>query len=279
MLLFLIEYTFSHMIRSLIPANAAGNFVHQWKMKCFHSLIKILKTRKMKKIFFTCVTLGILTLFSQKSSAQKPSQALLNPSNHVLALIDYEGQMVFPVKSIDVIELRNNVAIIAGASKEFNVPTVVTTVSEKTFSGPVIPEVELFYPKATSGYIDRTTMNSWEDVNFFKAASSKGKKKIVFAGLWTSVCIVDVALSALADGYEVYIITDACGDVSSEAHNMAILRMSQAGAKPMTSLQYLLELQRDWSRKATYDSTINLVQKYGGTYGIGSQYATQMIEH
>jgi nicotinamidase-related amidase len=233
----------------------------------------------MGKIFLTYMSMAVLLFFSEAASAQKPSAELLNPSNHVLTLIDHEGQMVFPVKSIDIIELRNNVALIAGASKIFNVPTIVTTVSEKSFSGPVIPEVELFYPKATSGYIDRTSMNSWEDANYFKAVTGKGKKKIVLAGLWTSVCIVGPALSAIADGYEVYVITDACGDVSSEAHNMAIQRMSAAGAKTMTSLQYLLELQRDWSRQETYGATINLVRKYGGAYGIGSQYAGEMIKH
>ena len=233
----------------------------------------------MGKIFLTCLSIVVLIFFSGEASAQKPSPELLNPSNHVLTLIDHEGQMVFPVKSIDVIELRNNVALIAGASKIFNVPTIVTTVSEKSFSGPVIPEVELFYPKATSGYIDRTSMNSWEDANYFKAVTGKGKKKIVLAGLWTSVCIVGPALSAIADGYEVYIITDACGDVSPEAHNMAIQRMSAAGAKTMTSMQYLLELQRDWARTSTYEATIDLVKKYGGTYGIGAQYAGEMIKH
>jgi nicotinamidase-related amidase len=233
----------------------------------------------MKKNIFACTSIIILILSFATSNAQKPSVELLNPSNHVLTLIDHEGQMVFPVKSIDIVVLRNNVALVAGASKIFDVPTVVTTVSEKSFSGPVIPEVELFYPKATSGYIDRTSMNSWEDGNYFKAITAKGKKKIVFAGLWTSVCIVGPALSAIADGYEVYVITDACGDVSPEAHNMAIQRMSAAGAKTMTSLQYLLELQRDWARTSTYNATISLVKKYAGAYGIGAQYAGEMIKH
>jgi nicotinamidase-related amidase len=232
----------------------------------------------MKTKILTCMSMAILILFSERVNAQKPSAALLNPSNHVLTLIDHEGQMIFPVKSIGITELRNNVALIAGASKIFNVPTVVTTVSEEHFAGPVIPEVELFYPKATSNYIDRTSMNSWEDVNYYKVITSKAKKKIVFAGLWTSVCIVGPALSALAEGYEVYVITDACGDVSSEAHNMAIQRMVEAGAKPMTALQYLLELQRDWARQATYDATLNLVKKYAGAYGIGVQYANAMVK-
>ena len=211
--------------------------------------------------------------------AQNPSKELLNPANHELVLIDFEGQMAFAAKSGSIIELRNNTALIAGASKIFNVATVVTTVAEKSFSGPVFPELELFYPQATSNYIDRSSMNTWEDVNAYKAITGKGKKKIVFAGLWTSVCIVGPALSALAEGYEVYIITDACGDVSVESHDRAIQRMIQAGAKPMTALQYLLELQRDWARQSTYNAVIALAIKYGGAYGIGAQYAHEMLKH
>jgi nicotinamidase-related amidase len=228
----------------------------------------------MKKIILLAMAAAILS----GVNGQKPSAELLNPTNHVLTLIDHEGQMIFPVKSIDINDLRNNVALVGGASKIFNVPTIVTTVSEKSFAGPVIPEVELYYPKATSNYIDRTTMNSWEDENFHKAITAKGKKKIVFAGLWTSVCVVGPVLSAIKDSYEVYVITDACGDVSSEAHNMAIQRMVQAGARPITSLQYLLELQRDWSRQGTYDAVMTLVGKYGGAYGIGIEYAHEMIK-
>jgi nicotinamidase-related amidase len=213
------------------------------------------------------------------ASAQKPSSELLSPANHELVLIDFESQMAFAAKNGSIIELRNNTALIAGASKIFNVATVVTTVAEKSFSGPVFPELELFYPQATSNYIDRSSMNTWEDVNAYKAIIAKGKKKIVFAGLWTSVCIVGPALSAIADGYEAYIITDACGDVSAEAHDRAIQRMIQAGAKPMTSLQYLLELQRDWARQSTYNAVIDLVIKYGGAYGIGAQYAHGMLKH
>ena len=213
------------------------------------------------------------------AAAQKPSSELLNATNHALVLIDNEGQMAFATKSISINELRSNTALVAGASKIFNVATVVTTVAEKSFSGPVFPEVEEFYPQATSNYIDRTSMNTWEDANAHKAIVAKGKKKIVFAGLWTSVCIVGPALSAISEGYEVYIITDACGDVSSESHDRAVQRMIQAGARPMTSLQYLLELQRDWARQSTYAAVIALAIKYGGAYGIGAQYAHEMLKH
>jgi len=209
----------------------------------------------------------------------KPSKNLLSPDNHALVLIDFEGQMAFATTSIPLSELRTNVAIVSGASKIFNVPTIVTTVAEESFSGPVFPEVEEFYPMATSGYIDRTTMNTWEDENAYKAITGTKKQKIVLAGLWTGVCIVGPALSAIDEGYEVYVITDACGDVSKEAHERAIQRMIQVGAQPITSIQYLLELQRDWAREETYVPVTNLMKKYGGSYGIGIHYAHNMLKH
>lgn len=209
----------------------------------------------------------------------KPSVNLLSPDNHALVLIDFEGQMAFATTNIPLSELRTNVAIISGASKIFNVPTVVTTVAEESFSGPVFPEVEEFYPITTSGYIDRTTMNTWEDENAYKAITGKNKKKLVLAGLWTGVCIVGPALSALEEGYEVYVITDACGDVSKEAHERAVQRMIQAGVQPITSIQYLLELQRDWGRQETYAPVTNLMKKYGGSYGLGIHYAHNMLKH
>ena len=209
----------------------------------------------------------------------KPSKALLTPNNHALVLIDFESQMGFAVSSIDVSVLRTNTAIVAGASRIFNVPTVVTTVAEKSFAGPVFPEVEEFYPQLTSNYLDRTSMNTWEDEAAYQAIVQKDKRRIVLAGLWTGVCIVGPALSAMEEGYEVYVITDACGDVSKEAHEMAMTRMIQAGAQPITSIQYLLELQRDWARSETYKPVTDLMKKYGGAYGIGIQYAHNMLAH
>jgi nicotinamidase-related amidase len=107
-----------------------------------------------------------------------------------------------------------------------------------------------------------------------------GKSKIVLAGLWTSVCIVGPALSAIDQGFEIYVIADACGDVTDEAHAQAMARMIQAGARPMTSLQYLLELQRDWARLETYDQTMVTAAALGGAYGLGIIYAKTMLgEH
>lgn len=229
----------------------------------------------MKKLFLSAA----LVLVSLTAIAQKPGAALLSPSNHALVLIDHESQMAFAVGSSPIDQLRNNVGLVAGASKIFNVATIVTTVAEKSFSGPVFREVEEFYPQKTSNYIDRTSMNTWEDAAAYKAITGKNKKKLVFAGLWTSVCIVGPALSAIGEGYDVYVITDASADVSKEAHEMAITRMVQAGAHPMTSLQYMLELQRDWARQETYKAVTDLAKKYGGAYGVGIQYAHEMLKH
>lgn len=224
------------------------------------------------------LTLVLLLVMSTSAFAQKPSPELLNADNHSLLLIDHEGQMAFAVNGIDPVQLRNNVGMVSGASKIFDVSTVVTTVAEDSFAGPVFPEIIEFFPNQEE-YIDRTTMNTWEDENAFKAITGKNKKKIVMAGLWTSVCVVGPALSAINDGYDVYVISDASGDISQEAHDMAMQRMIQAGAKPITSMQYLLELQRDWARSETYEAVNQLAMRFGGGYGLGIQYARKMLKH
>lgn len=224
--------------------------------------------------FFTI----ILLVSTMSVYAQKPAPRLLSPTNHTLVLIDYEGQMAFATKSIDMSNLRDNVGLVSGGAKIFKVPTVVTTVAEKSFSGPVFPEILDVFPDVAT-YIDRSTMNTWEDKKAYDAIVGKGKKKIVMGGLWTEVCIVGPALSALAEGYEVYVITDACGGVTTEAHEVAIQRMIQAGVQPITSTQYVLELQRDWARQETYKAVTDLFMKYGGAYGLGIQYSRDMLKH
>jgi nicotinamidase-related amidase len=205
----------------------------------------------------------------------QPGKTLLSPADHTLILIDFQSQMAFATKSIDAVLLRNNAALVANAAKIFNVSTIPTTVAEKTFSGPMFDEIKAAFPNAT--VIDRTTMNSWEDQTVIEQVNRIGKARIVLAGLWTSVCIVGPALSAIDQGFEVYVIADACGDVSEEAHERAIERMVQAGARPMTSLQYLLELQRDWARTETYEATTGLARTFGGAYGLGMIYAETML--
>ena len=212
------------------------------------------------------------------SASATPGQSLLTPTDHTLLLIDHQSQMAFATKSIDAIELRNNTALVAHAARVFGVTTVLTTVAEHTFSGPLFTEIrEALRDVAVT---DRTTMNTWEDRAVIERVNAIGKPRLVMAGLWTSVCIVGPALSALNQGFEVYVIADACGDVSVEAHERAMTRMVQAGVRPMTSLQYLLELQRDWARGETYNAVVDVATRYGGAYGLGLIYAKAMLgEH
>jgi len=209
------------------------------------------------------------------TATAKPGKTLLNGSDHTLILIDFQSQMAFATHSIDIATLRNNAALISKAAKEFKVPTIVTTVAEKSFSGPTFPEIATVF--ADQKFLDRTSMNTWEDENVIEDVNRIGNGRLVLAGLWTGVCIVGPALSALDQGFEVYVITDACGDVSDEAHERAVQRMIQAGVRPMTSVQYLLELQRDWARTATYDETITTAMAHGGAYGVGITYAKTMF--
>ncbi|MFS2048593.1 hydrolase [Variovorax sp. Varisp41] len=200
---------------------------------------------------------------------------LLTPTDHALVMIDFQSQMAFATHSIDAVNLRNNAALVAQAAAGFGVSTILTTVAEKSFSGPMFDEITAAFPGQKM--LDRTSMNTWEDAAVIERVNQIGKPRIVLAGLWTSVCIVGPALSALDQGFEVYVIADACGDVSAEAHERAMQRMVQAGARPMTSLQYLLELQRDWARGDTYELTTGIAKKVGGAYGIGIHYAKSMF--
>ncbi len=200
---------------------------------------------------------------------------LLTPTDHTLVMIDFQSQMAFATHSIDAVNLRNNAALVAQAAAGFKVSTILTTVAEKSFSGPMFSEITDAFPGQKM--LDRTSMNTWEDAAVIERVNEIGKPRIVLAGLWTSVCIVGPALSALDQGFEVYVIADACGDVSTEAHNRAMERMVQAGVQPMTSLQYLLELQRDWARGETYELTTGIAKKVGGAYGLGVTYAKTMF--
>ena len=204
-----------------------------------------------------------------------PGKKLLNAADHILVMIDFQSQMSFATKSIDAVNLRNNAALISHAAAGFGVSTILTTVAEKSFSGPMFSEITDAFPG--QALLDRTSMNTWEDAAVIEEINRIGKPRIVLAGLWTSVCIVGPALSAIDQGFEVYVIADACGDVSTEAHERAMERMIQAGARPMTSLQYLLELQRDWARTGSYEMTTGIAKKFGGSYGLGIIYAKSMF--
>lgn len=202
---------------------------------------------------------------------------LLTPDSCAVALIDYQPQMFFGTMSHERTTILHNVQAIAKASKLFKVPTILTTVAAKSFSGDMVPEVQSVFPDYVP--IDRTSMNSWEDSNFRKAIEATGRKKIVIAGLWTEVCVSFPTIQMINEGYEIYVPTDACGDVSTEAHERAVQRIIQAGAVPMTSFQYMFELQRDWARSETYEGCMDILKAHSA-YGIGVRYAKSILgEH
>ena len=195
---------------------------------------------------------------------------MLSPQNHAIALIDYQPAMYQGVQSHDRLVTFNNVQVLAKTAKLFGIPTIITTVAQDTFSGPFMPEITSLFPEHT--VIDRSSMNAWLDAKFREAVYATGRKKIAIAGLWTEACVMFVTLELLKEGFEVYIPADACADISPEAHNRAMDRAVQAGAVPITSLQYVFELQQDWARSETYEGVMDILRAHS-PYGIQVRFS------
>ncbi|MER6526198.1 hydrolase [Streptomyces sp. NPDC001508] len=204
-----------------------------------------------------------------------PSPDLLTPDNCAVLFVDHQPQMFFGTGSGDRTAIINSTLGLARTAKTFDVPVVLSTVAAESFSGPILPQLADVFPGQK--IIDRTSMNAWEDEAFVEAVKATGREKLVIAGLWTEVCVVLPVLSAIAQGYEVYVVTDASGGVTPQAHEHAVQRMVQGGAVPVTWVQVLLELQRDWARTETYEAVTNVVKENGGAYGLGLVYAQTMI--
>jgi nicotinamidase-related amidase len=201
---------------------------------------------------------------------------LLTPQNSQLIIIDQQPQMAFGVQSIDRQTLKNNVVALAKSARVFNIPTTITTVETESFSGHTYPEILAVFPDAP--LLERTSMNSWDDQKVRDALENNGRDKVVVSGLWTEVCNSMFALDAMREGnYEIYMVADASGGTSVEAHNYAMDRMVQSGVVPMTWQQVLLEWQRDWARKDTYDATLDIVKEHSGAYGMGVDYAYTLV--
>jgi nicotinamidase-related amidase len=214
------------------------------------------------------MAVAIVTLSPKEKSV--PKLEMLTPQNSAIALIDYQPAMYQGVQSHDRLVPFNNVQILAKAAKLFKIPTVLTTVAKDSFSGPFMPEVTELFPN--HAIIDRTSMNSWLDAGFRKAVAATGRKKFVIAGLWTEACVTFPTLDMLKEGYEIYIPADACGDLSMEAHNRSMDRAVQAGAVPITSAQYLFELQQDWARSETYEGVMDILRAHS-PYGIQVRFS------
>jgi nicotinamidase-related amidase len=208
-------------------------------------------------------------------ATKRSEKGLLTPDNCVVAIIDLQPQMLFGVTNFDRQTIINNNVALLKATKVFNVPVVLSTVETKSFSGNMWPQIRAVYPDQTP--IERSSMNAWDDTNFVAAIEKSGKKKILLAGLWTETCIALPTIQAIHDGYEIYVVEDCCGDMTQLAHDNAMKRVIQAGAKPVTALMVMLEWQRDWAEKDTYDAVMDIVKTHCGAYGIGVEYAYTMV--
>jgi nicotinamidase-related amidase len=205
-----------------------------------------------------------------------PKLQVLTPQNCQLIFIDQQPQMAFGVQSIDRQVLKNNVVGLAKAARIFNIPTTITSVESESFSGYTYPELLDVFPGQK--LLERTSMNSWDDQKVRDALAANGRKKVVVSGLWTEVCNNTFALCAMDEGgYEIYMVADASGGTSKDAHDYAMQRMIQAGVVPVTWQQVLLEWQRDWARRDTYDAVMDLVKEHSGAYGMGVDYAYTMV--
>lgn len=201
---------------------------------------------------------------------------LLTPQNSQLIFIDHQPQMAFGVQSIDRQVLKNNTVALAKAAKTFNIPTTITTVETEGFSGHTYPELLAVFPDHP--LLERTSMNSWDDQKVRDALARNGRKNVIVSGLWTEVCNQGFAFSAMAEGgYTIFMVADASGGTSKEAHDYSMLRMIHAGVVPMTWQQVMLEWQRDWARKETYNAVMDIVREHSGAYGMGVDYAYTMV--
>ena len=201
---------------------------------------------------------------------------VLTPKNSQLIIIDHQPQMAFGVQSMDRQTMKNNVVGLAKAAKIFDIPTTITTVESESFSGFTYPELlDVFPGKQT---LERSSMNSWDDQKVRDALAANGRKKVIVAGLWTEVCNTTFALCAMLEGnYEIYMVADASGGTTKEAHDYAMQRMVQAGVVPVTWQQVLLEWQRDWKNRDTYDAVMKVAKEHSGAYGMGVDYAYTMV--
>jgi nicotinamidase-related amidase len=212
---------------------------------------------------------------AQTQHMKRSEKGLLTPDNCAVAFIDHQPQMLFGTSNFDRQSIINNTVALAKATRIFDVPVILTTVETKSFSGNMWPQLKAVFPGREP--IERSSMNSWDDPKFVNAIVKTGKKKIILAGLWTETCIALPTIQAIHDGYEIYVAEDCCGDVSQLNHDNAMRRVIQAGAKPVTALSTMLEWQRDWAQRDTYDAVMDVVKNHFGAYGIGVEYAYTMV--
>lgn len=229
-----------------------------------------LRTRFSAAIVSTFALLGAHASTAPAATPAKAVYDQLTPENSALLLIDYQPQYVFATQSISIDTLINNAVALTKTAQAFKLPTVITTVTAKAYGGPAFPQLQAAAPGVN--VIDRTRVNAWEDERVRDAIHKAGRKKLIIAGLWTDNCVMLPALAALKEGYEVYVVTDASGDMDAESHERAVQRLVQAGAVPITWLPVLLELQADWTQDVTHGGVSNIIKDHAGAMGLGGFY-------
>lgn len=200
--------------------------------------------------------------------------ALLRPQDSILVLIDHQPFQFANLHSHEPTMIANNVIGLAKAAKVYDVPTVLTTVVEER-GGYLIKGLQEVYPDQKP--INRTFINTWQDQRVVDVVKKSGRKQLILAALWTEICLAMPAIHALADGYDVFVVTDASGGVSPEAHDMAVRRMTAAGAVPLTWLAVISEWQRDWARLETAGQLAEVLMHHGGATGIAFAWEVQLL--
>lgn len=200
---------------------------------------------------------------------------LLKPEECVMLLVDFQAGLGFGVESIPRQVVVNNAVALARTALAFKVPVVASTSASRVYSGPLLPVLQDALPSVKA--IERKNMNVWEDDTARNAILSTNRKRLIVAGFLTEACVSFPVLSALKDGFEVFVVGDVCGGLTPASHEFALRRLEQAGARLTSWIQVLLEFQRDWTRHETYEAARAIVVSNGGGYGMGLAYAREMI--
>src|SRR3984957_972330 len=204
-------------------------------------------------------------------------QKLYTPADSAIVFIDHQPQMLFGVANADRVTLINNITLLAKVAKEYKVPSILTSVETESFSGYVWPQLLDVFPGQT--VIERSSMNSWDSLEFRKAIEATGRENIIMTGLWTEVCVCWPTIEMLGAGYNIYVVEDCCGATSLAAQEAALSRMVQAGAVRLTTIGALLEWQRDWARREHHNQLMDILKPQAGAHGVGVEYADTMVLH
>jgi hypothetical protein len=207
---------------------------------------------------------------SAKHMILRPIHDRLTPANCAIILMDYQPQFALSINSADGDIIIHNGINLAKIAKTFSIPTLLTTISQASFGGPVVSGLQKIFPDQEP--FDRTTLSAFEDTEVLTALEKMGRNKLVIAGLWTDFGVAASVHQARQLGYEVFMVVDACGDVTLKSHAIAIQRLCREGVAPMTWLQMLLALHRDWAPPEAYEALFNIAKNHASAYGLEIQY-------